>query len=195
MIQGTAFRLAAIISVASIVLAVAAVVNAAGPEATSGDYVVACTQQLNIRTGPSTESLVVGRAEKGDLFLHAGGTPDWFEIVLISGDTRYVSRRYAARLAPSQILPGHDLALPATHARRRELMASVDHALERAQREAQQLLPESLDAQRHQTLRRILEDHHALRVFHLYGVHTALFPELVGELGRPAAPDGGSNRR
>lgn len=158
-------------------LAVAPMLSpAAAPAGTS--YVVTIAQQVNIRTGPDTDRYVLGRAEKGDLFLYDGEEGGWFRVRLFSGEPRYISKTHSAHLNPSQILPGHNLALPEDAATRRSLMASIAAAREEARQEAEEVIPPEADQESHDRLLDILTDSRLLRVFHIYGVHAALWEEL-----------------
>lgn len=143
------------------------------------DYVVACTQQLNIRSGPSLDHMVIARAEKGDLFTFTGENEEWFEVRLFSGAKRYLSKRYAAGLQTSGILAGHNLRLPATWEKRASLRSSVIVLTRQSRRWAEELLPRAEDGKRHETLYEVLLDQRLLELFHVAGTHSALFDSLM----------------
>jgi SH3-like domain-containing protein len=143
------------------------------------EYVVVGTHELNIRTGPGTDRLIICRADKGDLFLYAGEVGDWHEIEMFSGERRWVSKRYSYHI--TQLVPGHNMRVPGTDSTRRALSASIRFALERAAHEAAEIIPASADAERHAVLRRILEDRHVLEMMHDYGVQPALYGDLRRE--------------
>jgi hypothetical protein len=51
--------------------------------------------------------------------------------------------------------------------------------VDRAQREADELVPRTVDGPSHDRLRRVLEDRILLEMFHIYGVQPALFEPLM----------------
>lgn len=154
---------------------------AVGGEVEAQEYVVMGTPRVNLRTGPGTEFAVVGMAQKGDLFQVAGETDGWWKIRMFSGDARYVSKATRVYpLASSEIVPEHRLQLPGSEEQRRSMRRSVQMGLERARREAEELLPPELDGARHDVLRRILEDRILLEMFHNLGMQPAVFDQLRG---------------
>ena len=143
-------------------------------------YVVMGTPHVNLRTGPGTDHAVVGRAEKGDVFRVTGETDGWWEIWMFSGDARFVSKAVRVYpLEPLQIVPGHGMELPESPERRRSMRQSVLMGLERAQREAEELLPRMVDVPAHENLRRVLEDRILLETFHIYGLQPVLYESLM----------------
>ena len=168
---------------ASPLLAVVFVLTAlspAGARAAPQTFVVMGTPYVNLRTGPGTDHVVVGKAEKGDLFHVTGQTDGWWEIRMFSGDARYVSKAVRVYpLEPSQLVEGHGMTLPESEERCRSMRQSVLMGLDRAQREAQELLPAEVDSWRHDNLRRVLEDRILLEMFHIYGLQPALYEPLM----------------
>jgi hypothetical protein len=69
------------------------------------DYVRITGAEVNIRTAPSLAAVVVAVAEEGDVFEVRGKMLDWFEIVLFSGEERYISRSLATPVDYTPILP------------------------------------------------------------------------------------------
>ena len=144
------------------------------------EYVVMGTPHVNVRTGPGTGFVVVGMAEKGDLFEVAGETDGWWEIRMFSGDTRFVSKSVRVYpLTSAEIVPGHGLRIPDAEERCRSIRRSVQMGLERARREAEELLPPEVDGPRHDVLRRVLEDRILLEMFHIYGLQPPVFDQLM----------------
>lgn len=185
----------------SAIAAALVLTGAAQMPASANEYVVACTPRVNIRTGPSTDRVVVGQAEKGDVFILAGETRDWFAIRMFSDEVRYISKgasseppencaaRFCAKLTQAELLPGHGLTpLPAEDTRRL-ITTSIRHAIARAEREATEILPASVDERRHALLRGILEDRLVLEVLRIHGVPPAVFDEIVaGDRSHPQGP-------
>jgi hypothetical protein len=169
-------------TLAVVIVALIAVLHVCPTSALARDYVVMLSRNINLRTGPGTETLVIGRAWKGDIFELLGETGNWYEIAMFSQDPRYVSKSWAAKLTKSELVPGHAMALPAADDTRRSLYRDTNHARERAAREADQVIPESVDTRCNQDLRNILEDRHILEVMAMYSVQPALYHQLVEEM-------------
>jgi hypothetical protein len=150
-----------------------------GPNA---DYVVVRSFDVNIRTGPGIDRVVITQAEKGDIFAYVGETEGWVEIRMFSEEPRYISRSHVYPLTASQIVPGHNLALPADSTCQ-ALYAAIQWATDRAELEATEILPASVDAQRHATLSRILQDRLLMEFFHEHGVQVVMYEALIEEAG------------
>lgn len=149
-------------------------------EAHAQEYVVMGTPHVNLRTGPGTDFVVVGKAQKGDLFQVTGETDGWWEVRMFSGVPRYVSKEVRVYpLRADELLPDHGMSLPESAARCRSIQGSVLLGLDRAQREAEELLPKEVHALLHDELRSVLEDRILLEMFHIYGLQPTLFPELM----------------
>ena len=151
--------------------------------ALSKDYVVMISRNINIRTGPGTDRFVIGRAWKGDMFELIDETGNWYEIVMFSGDYRYVSKSWAARLAGDELLPGHQMTVPADGDKLNALYRDILHTMERAGREADEIIPPLENEKRNSTLRNILEDRHLLELMQMHSVQPALYCEIVNEMG------------
>ena len=156
--------------------------DGAASQESNADYVVVRSFDVNIRTGPGTDRVVIAQAEKGDLFTYVGEAEGWVEIRMFSGEPRYISRSHVYPLTESQIVPGHNLALPADSTCQ-ALFAAVQWATNRAELEATEILPASVDALRHATLSRILQDRLIMELFHKHGVQAVMFEALMGESG------------
>lgn len=163
----------------------AALLAAAGLLAVAGgvgaqEYVVMGTPHVNLRTGPGTDFVVVGKAQKGDVFPVTGETDGWWEIRLFSGEPRYVSKAVRVYpLAAGDVVPEHGLVLPESQTLCNSVFRSVLMGLDRAEREAEELLPRGVDAARHDALRRVLEDRILLEMFHIYGLQAPVFGALM----------------
>ena len=145
------------------------------------EYVVMISRNINIRTGPGTVHVVVGRAWKGDVFELVGETGNWYIIAMFTGDNRYVSKSWSARLREDQLLPGHAMRLPEEEETRRALCRDIEGARARARGEAEELISRSLDAERNANLERVLEDRFILEVFSIYSIQPGIYPELMDE--------------
>lgn len=151
------------------------------PLPSSNDYIVMIASNINIRTGPSTDKLIIGRASKGEIFILVGETDEWYEIVMFSGDHRYIHKSLCAKLNQSELVPGHNMKVSSSEARRRSMYRRILKGIDRARQEADEVIPSSEDDQKNQVLRRIREDRILLDIFQSYEIQPALFRELVEE--------------
>ncbi|MBN2030293.1 SH3 domain-containing protein [bacterium] len=150
--------------------------------AQSQEYIVMGTPLVNIRTGPSTDHVIVGRAEKGDIFKVIGKNSDWWEIAMFTADHRYVfSAPYVYTLNKAELVSGHSMELPDSEETKRSLYRSLQEAKTRAKREADEVIPPFVDAERNENFRRIMEDRIILEMLHIYGFQPALYNDLIAE--------------
>jgi uncharacterized protein YraI len=157
----------------------------AGVHAAPQDYVVMGTPLVNLRTGPSTNAMVLGRAEKGDIFKVLGQTDEWSEILMFSGEVRYVVKAdFVYPLREDQLVEGHGMNLPTSTARCRSIFWDTEEGLDRAAREALEIIPATMNRERYNVLKKILEDRILLEMFHIHGIQPALYGELVAEARR-----------
>jgi uncharacterized protein YraI len=157
----------------------------AGVHAAPQDYVVMGTPLVNLRTGPSTNAMVVGRAEKGDIYRVVDQGEGWYKIAMFSGEARYVTRSdFVYPLRRDQLVDGHGMSLPTSTARARSIFWDTEEGLDRAAREALEIIPATLNRERYTVLKKILEDRILLEMFHIHGIQPALYGELVAEARR-----------
>ena len=129
--------------------------------------------------------MVIGRAQKGDIFQVVGQTEDWYEILMFSGEPRYVTKSdYVYPLAKTDLIEGHRMSLPTSTARSRSIFWDTEKGLDRAAREALELIPATLNRERYTVLKKVLEDKILLEMFHIHGLQPALYRELVAEARR-----------
>jgi hypothetical protein len=169
-------------------LSVALLLAAAFPVSVQGapqDYVVMGTPLVNLRTGPSTTAMVIARAEKGDIFRVVGETEEWYRILMFSGEPRYVTKAdFVYPLDRGDLVEGHQMSLPTSTARARSIFWDTEKGLDRAAREALEILPATLNRARYTVLKKVLEDKILLEMFHIHGIQPALYRGLVAEARR-----------
>lgn len=134
-----------------------------------------------IRSGPSTSKFVVGEASKGELYCLVTEEDNWFQIEMFSGDTRFISKSYSSRLKESELDPRHHFVLPSSVAKRRDVYNRIQRAKKRTDREAEEIIPNSINPERNMRYRKILEDRYILKVFQNHEVHPGLYPDLLEE--------------
>jgi hypothetical protein len=145
------------------------------------DYVMTRGDRINIRTGPGMDRAIVAQAAKGDMFEMVGETDDWYEIVLFTGDHRYVHKFWALEVGDPDSLPGIRMELPESAGTRRSLFLDIYFAEVRAQDQADEVIPPSADRERNRHFRRMLEDEAILAVMDVYEVQPVLYWELMEE--------------
>ena len=147
--------------------------------ALTGEYVVLLRSGVNLRTQPQRDAIVIGEASKGSIFLFHAEAGDWLVIEMFSGEKRFVSKSYAARI--STVVPQHHYRLPDEMSVRRELCRRIRKAEARAMREAAEIVPATLDADKHHHYLAILTDRYILKAFHNAEVHPGLYNDLMAE--------------
>ncbi|MCD4681203.1 MAG: SH3 domain-containing protein, partial [Bacteroidales bacterium] len=76
------------------------------------EYIVMGTPLVNIRTGTGTDSYIIARASKGDVFKVVRKQSGWYEIEMFTGERRYVVEAnfvYPLTIADIQKRPDMDL--------------------------------------------------------------------------------------
>jgi len=170
-----------LLSSLSVVLLLTAVMPL-GVWAAPQEYVVMGTPLVNLRTGPSTNAMVIARAEKGDIFRVVGETEEWYQILMFSGEPRYVTKSdFVYPLDSTGLVEGHSMSLPTSTARARSIFWDTEKGLDRAAREALEIIPATLNRTRYNTLKKVLEDKILLEMFHIHGLQPALYGDLVAE--------------
>jgi len=137
--------------------------------------------RINIRTGPGMDRAIVAQAAKGDMFEMVGETDDWYEIMLFTGDRRYVHKFWALEVGDPDSLPEINMGLPPSAGTRRSLFLDIYFAEGRAQDQADEILPPSADRERNRHFRRMLEDQAILTVMDIYEVQPVLYWDLMEE--------------
>ena len=110
---------------------------------------------------------------------------EWYMILMFSGETRYVtSSDFVYPLREDQIVEAHGMDLPTSTARCRSVFWDTEEGLDRAAREALEIIPATLNRERYTVLKKILEDKILLEMFHIHRIQPALYRELVAEARR-----------
>jgi hypothetical protein len=95
---------------------------------------------------------------------------------MFSGEPRWISKSWAAKVGsdhPALVdLPGHGVL--------RALECDLRHAQERAAREADEIIPKTVDLDLNSEFQAILEDRHMFEVTEIYSISPALYLSLIG---------------
>jgi len=118
------------------------------------------TADIQVRVLPGTESRIVAKALKRDIFKYIDEVNDWIEIGMFSGDSRYIHHSQVEVLTRGISAPFSDEICP-------KLMERLEEAKERS-------LSESDDISRN-----ILFDKYVLDIFHEYGLQPVVFKIAV----------------
>jgi hypothetical protein len=101
---------------------------------------------------------------------------------MFSGEPRYVTKSdFVYPLDNAGLVEGHEMTLPTSTARARSIFWDTEKGLDRAAREALEIIPATLNRSRYNTLKKVLEDKILLEMFHIHGIQPALYGDLVAE--------------
>lgn len=132
-------------------------------------YIEITADQVNIRVGPRTSSIVVSKARKGDVFELHRKEGRWYKIRMFSVDRRYVHRSFA-KATP------YVVSIPNQVAVRRDIFQALMRAEDRAEAEADRKYPLedgygrpiSANIEKNLDYMRLLNDRYKLRVMHRF---------------------------
>jgi len=168
-----------------VIALLAAIASVLPSRALCAEYIVMGTPMVNIRTGPGEDHVIIGRAEKGDIYKVIETSDGWHKIEMFSGDPRYVvAADFVYDLTESQLVAGHGMKLPESADECRSIYGSIEMARDRALKEAEEVIPASVDQDRNLNFRKIMEDKIILEVLHIYGLQTAMYNDLVVQEGK-----------
>ena len=142
------------------------------------DYVVTRSKRVNIRTAPSTQSYVVGKAMKGDIYEMVGEDGEWYVIKLFSENPRYINKCCSVKLKGPLT---ERLDLPDSEERCKSIYTSIQALKFRARREATELIPPTVDERLNMNMQHILEDMHILNLFTIYSLNPAIYSMLINK--------------
>jgi len=145
-------------------------------------YVRITTSRVNIRTAPSTASVIVGKARKGDVFELHGKEGKWYRIRMFTPEWRFVYRSLAE--AAVYVVSG-----PSETSTRREIFRALIKAEDRAETEADRKYP--LEDRQGRPLSRnlrknidymwLLNDRYKLRVMHRFSAQPPIHENIISE--------------
>lgn len=140
------------------------------------NYIVLNTFNVNIRTGPSTETYVVCTAEKGEIFELIREDGDWLEIKMFTPDNRFVHSDMVYFL--EEFVPEHNMQLPEKQ-KITEIQKAAQWAKKVSYLEAEEIIPESVNKERYQNFRNICLDKNMHHLFKSHGLQTAMFFQII----------------
>ena len=139
--------------------------------ASATEYVMVTKRGVRIRTAPNTDSEIIGITRSGDVFEVYRRSPEWYAIIMFSGEDRYI---HASLVRPTREPP----ALPPAD-QRKEACKEILRAQSRAYAEAQQRFSRHFD--RLVDHERLLIDRYELPIFQRFGIAPAHNTRLLTE--------------
>lgn len=144
------------------------------------DYIrIIAPEGVWIRSAPDLRAFRIGVAHEGMIFILTGASEDWYSVKLFTGEERYISTCCARIIRAEEIGSIRAFALPLDVELLEEMYDRVLMARMRSRHEAEELLPESLDPFRNQTLQDLLEERYLHEIFQRYNIHPGLFQEFM----------------
>lgn len=145
-------------------------------------YIQVIVKTVNIRTRPTTKSVIVVKARKGDVFELKGEKRNWCKITMFSGEYRYIYKKLTKKIK-------YNVNLPKSESTRKAIYKDTGEAENRAQEDADKKYPvstrygHSIDENINKNIdyMRLLNDRYKLRIIHNYGVKTPDYDEIVLE--------------
>lgn len=145
-------------------------------------YIKITGDQVNIRIASSTQSSIVSKGRKGDVFELRGEEGEWYKINLFSGEWRYVHKSLAKVMT-------YDVSLPKLVSIRLQIFRALLRAEDRAQAEADQKYPIAdkyghpfpENVVRNIDYMRLLDDRYKLEVIHKFEVQPPTYRKIIVE--------------
>lgn len=145
-------------------------------------YAKITANRVNIRAGPSTSSLIVAKARKGDVFELHGKERRWYKIRMFSLNWRYVHRSLAKATA-------YVVSMPNQVSVRRDIFRALVRAEGRAEVEADRRYPLedrygrpiSGNMKKNIDHMWLLNDRYKLKVMHRFRVQPPIHGIIISE--------------
>jgi len=146
-------------------------------QALAQGHVVLNASNVNLRTGPGPDHFVICMAGKGEIFKLVGENGDWLEIEMSTSDKRYVHRDLVYFL--NEFVDGHNMKLPNTEEKIKEIYSDILWAKIQAKKDADEIIPASVNEERHNNFLKLRQDKHIHDIFEKHGTQTATYPEII----------------
>jgi hypothetical protein len=136
------------------------------------EYIVIVKEDVNIRLEPNTNSTVLARGQKGDIFRIAESEGDWYSIYMFSGEIRYIYKPLTDKINEVPELPDSPEI-------KKEVYRQLSVAKDRAATESYEKYPNDIFKQI--DLERRLNDKYKLPAFQKHAIPPARYHKLMGE--------------
>jgi len=145
-------------------------------QAFSQSHVVLNAFDVNIRSGPGNSYFVVCNAGKGEIFELTGHDGDWVKVKMFSSDDRYIHQDQVYFL--KEFVPGHNMELP-DKSKIRMLQKSAQWAYVVSEKEAEEIIPESISKEKFEAFRNMRYDKNMHDIFEMQGIQTAMYDQII----------------
>lgn len=135
-------------------------------------YIKLNQDEINIRFSPNSNSTVVAKGMKGDLFTLEETVGDWYGISMFSGEYRYIQKSLAVKVTA---LP----PLTSSTETKKQIFKELYKVEGKAISEASNKYPNDIDKEI--DLQRILDDRYKLVVFRKYSVPPPYYYKIIAE--------------
>jgi hypothetical protein len=136
------------------------------------EYIVIVKNDVNIRLEPNTNSNVLVRGQKGDIFRIAKSEGDWYSIYMFSGEIRYIYKPMTEKINEIPELPESTELKQKVY---KELSVAKDRAATESYKEYPNDIFKQID------LERRLNDKYKLPAFQKHALPPAQYHKLMGE--------------
>jgi len=135
-------------------------------------YIQVLKSGVNIRYSPSSSSVVIAQAKKGDVFELENENGKWFEITMFSGEDRYIYKSLCQEIDYMPSLPKYEEI-------RKIIFLALLRAEDKAQRIADEKYPYDID--KNIDYARLLNDRYKLEVFHKTNLQPPIYYKIILE--------------
>ena len=136
------------------------------------EYIVIVKDDVNIRLEPNTNSTVLTKGQKGDIFRIAESEGEWYSIYMFSGEIRYIYKPLTKKVNEVPELPESAELKQKVY---RELSVAKDRAATESYEEYPNDIFKQID------LERRLNDKYKLPAFQKHAIPPARYHKLMGE--------------
>jgi len=135
-------------------------------------YIQVTGEKVNIRFKNNSNSTIIAKAKKGDIFELISEKGNWFEINIFSGEYRYIHKSLGK-------IVSYVPALPQSESNRKAIFHELLMIEDKADSEANRKYPG--DIYKMIDYCRILDDRYKLEIFHCYNVQPPIYTKLIVE--------------
>ena len=136
------------------------------------EFIVIVKDDVNIRLEPNTNSAILSKGQKGDIFRIAESEGDWYSIYMFSGEIRYIYKPLTEKVNEVPELPKSAELKKRVY---RELSVAKDRAAAESYEEYPNDIFKQIDMERR------LNDKYKLPAFQKHAIPPARYHKLMGE--------------
>ncbi len=155
-----------------VILSIFAIFSTGQTNARADGYIMVIGDDVNIRLEPNTNSTVIAKSQKGDIFRLAELEGDWYSIYMFSGEKRYIFKSLTDKI---NAVP----ELTQSIETKKKVYRELSDAKVRAANESYAKYPNDIFKQI--DLERRLNDSYKLPAFQKHTIPPASYHKLMGE--------------